>query len=64
MSLLQLKNQIEKLKRSIILDIEPSFKVFILGKANSPTKEEIQAYTVAHPRTHVLKLTRKSYRKA
>ena len=64
MSLLQLKNQIEKLKRSIILDIEPSFKVFILGNFDSPTEAEIEAYTVAHPHTHILKLTRKSCMKA
>jgi hypothetical protein len=64
MSLLQLKTQIEKLKRSIILDIEPSFTIFILGTKDSPTESEIEVYTVAHPHTHILKLTRKSCRKA
>lgn len=62
MSFQQLKNQIEELKRSIIQETEPLYKVFILGTKDSSTEAEIQAYAVSHPHTHILKLTRKSFR--
>lgn len=64
MSLQQLKRELEELKRSIVRETEPLCKVFILGKADSPSEDEIEAYAALHPHTHILKLTRKSFRKA
>lgn len=64
MSLQQLKRELTELKRLIIRDNEPVFKVLILGKPDSPSSEEIKAYSIEHPRTRIIKLTRKIFRKA
>lgn len=64
MSLQQLRNEIEKLKNSAITRYEPQFKIFTLGKPDSPTEEEIQEFAAAHPHTKVMKFYLKSFRKA
>jgi hypothetical protein len=64
MTLLQIRKEIAELKNSIITQYEPLCKVFILGGKDSPVEAEIEAYSQAHPHTHVLKLIRKSCRKS
>lgn len=67
MSLQQLRMEISELKNSIVRQYEPLNKIFIF-RVNcltdaGETEEDIKAYAVAHPHTHVLKLIRKSCRK-
>lgn len=64
MSLSQLRKEINELKYSFIEEHEPIHKVFILRVKDSPTEAEIEAYSQAHPYTKIIKLTRKSCRKA
>jgi len=62
MTLQQMRKEIQEIKNSIITQYEPLKKVFILGVEDSPTETEIEAYSQAHPFTHILKLTRQSWR--
>ena len=68
MSLLQLRKEIQELKNSIITQYEPQFKIFVFRENGftdaGETEEDLKAYVAAHPHTHVLKLIRKSCRKA
>jgi len=68
MSLLQIRKDMQELKNLIISEIQPAFKIFILRENGSTdegeTEEDLKAYAAAHPHTHVLKLIRKSCRKA
>ena len=68
MSLQQLRKELTELKNSIITQYEPQFKIFIFcenGFTNTGEREEdFKVYVAAHPHTHVLKLIRKSCRKA
>jgi len=68
MSLMQLKKELKELKNSIITQYEPQFKIFVFrvnGLTDAgETEEDFKAYVAAHPHTHVLKLIRKSCRKA
>ena len=68
MSLQQLRKEIQELKNSIITQYEPLCKVFVFRENGftdtEETEEDLKAYVAAHPHTHVLKLIRKSCRKA
>lgn len=68
MSLLQLRKGLKELKNSIITQYEPQFKIFVFRENeftdSRETEEDLNAYLAAHPHTHVLKLIRKSCRKA
>ena len=68
MSLLQLRKEIKELKNSIITQYEPQFKIFVFHVNGftdvGETEEDVNTYITAHPHTHVLKLIRKSCRKA
>ena len=68
MSLQQIKNEIQELKNSIITQYEPLCKIFVFRENGftdeGETEDDLKAYVAAHPHTHVLKLIRKSYRKA
>jgi len=68
MSLQKLRKEIRELKNSIIAQYEPLCKVFVFRENGSTdegeTEEDLKAYVAAHPQTHVLKLIRKSCRKA
>jgi hypothetical protein len=67
MSLLQLRKELKELKNSIITQYEPQHKIFIFWKNGltdtGETEENLKAYTVSHPHTHVLKLIRKTCKK-
>jgi hypothetical protein len=68
MSLTQLKKELKELKNSIITQYEPQFKIFVFrvnGLTDAgETEEDVNTYIAAHPHTHVLKLIRRSCRKA
>jgi predicted nucleotidyltransferase len=68
MSLQHLRKEIQELKNSLITQYEPLCKVFIFRENGftdaRETEEDLKAYAAAHPHTHVLKLIRKSCRKA
>jgi len=68
MSLLQIRKELKELKNSIITQYEPLCKVFVFRDNGftytGETEEYLKAYRAAHPHTHVLKLIRKSCRKA
>jgi hypothetical protein len=68
MSFLQLRKELNELKNSIITQYEPQFKIFIFRENGftdaGETEEDLKAYVTAYPHTHVLKLIRKSCRKA
>lgn len=68
MTVQQLKKCIQELKNSIIVQHELQHKIFIFRENGlteaGETEEDFKAYVVAHPHTHVLKLIRKSCRKA
>lgn len=60
MSISQIRTEIKELHKSFLSQYQPICKIFILGVKDSPTLEEIEAYSLSHPGTHVLKLTRQS----
>ena len=68
MSLQQIKNEIQEPKNSIITQYEPLCKIFVFRENGftdeGETEDDLKAYVAAHPHTHVLKLIRKSCRKA
>jgi hypothetical protein len=68
MSLTQLKKELKELKNSIITQYEPQFKIFVFrvnGLTDAgETEEDVNTYIAAYPHTHVLKLIRRSCRKA
>lgn len=59
MSLQSLRKEIEELRNSIHYKYEPACMVFIMGKPDSPTEAEIEAFRGSHPHTQVIVLTRK-----
>lgn len=68
MSFLKLRKELKELKNSIITQYEPQFKTFVFQvnglTAAGETEEDVNTYIAAHSHTHVLKLFRKSFRKA
>jgi hypothetical protein len=68
MSLLQIRKDMQELKNLIMFETQPAFKIFIFRENGftdaGETEECLKAYRAAHPHTHVLKLIRKSCRKA
>lgn len=68
MRLQGLRKEISELKTSIVTQYEPQYKIFIFRENGltdaGENEEDFRSYTVAHPHTHVLKLIRKSCRKA
>ncbi len=66
MSILQLRKELKELKNSLIPETQNRIFIFrVNGLTDAGENEEdVRSYAVAHPHTHVLKLIRKSCRKA
>lgn len=61
MTVQQLRKAIEEIKNSFITQYEPSYALFIFNEdglttTEGLTVEDVEAYSQAHPHTHIVRL--------
>lgn len=61
MSVEPLKHMVRDNKEAVNGEKEPLHKVFVQGRADSPTEAEIEDYKKVHPRTKIIILIKKPY---